>query len=89
MTKKAVFEHDVYYFVELLILVVGFFLISIFSSDLSLQFILLMFILLSYITLGFMHHKINHEFNEKIVLEYVSISALILAGFLFLNIGRI
>lgn len=89
MENTKFIEHHTYYFAELLMLLAGFFMMFIYSYDVSLQIILLMLTLFSYISLGFVHHKIKHTFSQKIVLEYILISALILAGFIFLNFGKI
>lgn len=89
MKDRRLFEHQTYYFFELIVLIVGFFMILIFSYSLTLQFIILIFILMCYMVMGFIHHKINHYFNGKVVLEYILISTLVLGAFLLLNIGRL
>lgn len=88
-TDNKFTKHSTYYFIEFLILALGFILIINLSFDVTLQFIILIFTLFSYIILGFIHHHTNHTFSSKIVIEYILISSLILAGFMFLNIGRI
>lgn len=87
--KDIIFDHHGYYFIELLVLLLGIFLMFLFHTDVGLQFLILAFILFSYMTLGLVHHHINHTLKLKIVLEYVLISALILVAFIMLNIGRI
>lgn len=89
MKDKKLFEHQTYYFFELLVLLGGFFLILLFSYSLNMQFIILIFILMCYTVMGFIHHQINHYFNIKVVLEYILVSALVLCAFLLLNIGRL
>lgn len=89
ITYKKNLSHHTYYFSQFSMLVLGFFLILLFSYDISIQFMILIFILLSYITLGFVHHRIDHTFSAKIVIEYVLISSLVLAGFVFFNLGRL
>jgi Na+/H+ antiporter NhaC len=89
MKDKDLFHHHTFYFVELVILLIGFFLMVLFSYDLTLQFIILTSVLIFYVVMGFLHHKQNHYFNAKIMIEYVLISGIILAAFLFLNISRI
>ncbi len=89
MKTKSAIDHNSYYFIELLVLLFGFFLIVFFSYSIILQFMILTILLMSYISLGFVHHFVNHTFSSKIVIEYTLVSALILAGFLFLNINRL
>lgn len=89
MKPIKIFEHHAYYLVEIVMLVAGLILLFAFSHDVKMQFLILIFLLLSYITIGFIHHRVNHYFSAKIVVEYVLIAALILAGFLLLNIGRL
>jgi len=89
MKERNISEHNIYYFVELLVLLFGFFLIILFSFNITLQFMVLTLLLMSYISLGFIHHHLNHTFSSKIVIEYTLVSTLILAGFLFLNISRL
>ncbi len=60
-----------------------------FQENVSLQFMILVFVLMSYIVIGFMHHQEDRDLRNKIVIEYILISSLILAAFLFFNAGRI
>ncbi len=87
--KKFLLHHHRWYLLEVVFLLFGFFLVYLFSYDVSLQFMLLVFILLSYITTGFIHHFIHHDLKAKVVLEYVLISLLILSAFVLLNSSRL
>ena len=89
MKENSFFEHHTYYFIELFMLLFGFFMMFAFSYNTTLQFMILMLTLFSYITIGFIHHRVKHTFSSKIVLEYILISSLILAGFIFLNSGKV
>lgn len=89
MKEKKLFEHHAYYLFELLILMIGFAAMVVFSSNLIFQFVILIFILVTYMAMGFIHHHFNHDLRAKIVLEYVLISSLVLGAFLFLNAGRL
>lgn len=81
--------HQIYYLIELIILAVGFFVLYSLSYDLRLQTIVLTGILLFYAVTGIAHHKIHHDLHKKIVIEYILISLLVLAIFLFLNMGKV
>lgn len=89
MKDKDLFHHHTFYFVELIVLLIGFFLMVLFSYDITLQFMILVLMLLFYIVMGFLHHKVNHYFNARIMVEYVLVSAVVLAAFLFLNFPRL
>lgn len=87
--KKQKFHHNAYYFYQFLIFLLGFFFMYLFSQNVALQFMMLVFVLLSYIVLGFIHHQLHHDLKGKIVVEYILISSLVIAAFLFFNAGRI
>lgn len=87
MTQK--FSHQIYYVVELLVLLGGFFSVFLLSSNFHLQELTLGIILFFYTLIGIFHHKLHHTLRGKIVIEYVIISILIYACFVFLNIGKI
>lgn len=87
--KNPKFHHNAYYFYQFLVFLLGFCFMYIFRDAVALQFMMLVFVLLSYIVLGFLHHQLNHDLKEKIVIEYILISSIVLASFLFFNAGRI
>jgi len=78
-----------YYAIELLILILGGSLILFFSFDFAIQIMLLVITLLFYITFGLLRHQAEHDLDTRVVIEYILISAIILASFIFLNITRL
>ena len=81
--------HQAYYFVELLVLLLGFFSIYLLSYDVKLQEKVLFLVFVFYSAIGIFHHKLHHTLRPKIVVEYILVSILIFACFLFLNTGKI
>ncbi len=81
-------HHSFYYFFELLILLTGFAAVS-FASSFHTQLIILFLLLASYTGIGILHHRLHHTVKAKIVIEYILISAIIFATFLFLNTNKI
>jgi hypothetical protein len=82
-------HHLLLYFIEFAIVGGGFALLLSFNFSLPLQLLILTFILGLYIVVGLIHHKTHRDINLKVVLEYILISALVFALFVFLNITRI
>ncbi len=89
MHNRKILGHSWYYFVELLVLLFGFGLLFVLGSNIQIQLTVLAIILATYIGLGVLHHKIHHDLHPKIVVEYILISVLIFAAFVFLNITRL
>ena len=89
MKNTKIFHHTSYYFIELGLLIFGFALLFIFASNLILQLIIMVGMLVVYTGMGVLHHKIHHDLSFKIVIEYILVSALVLAALIFLNISRI
>jgi len=86
---KINFAHHTYYFLEILTLLFGFYLISFFANDILLQFKILVGVLSAYILMGILHHRVHHNLKLKIVIEYFLVSLLIFSAFLFLNSSRL
>lgn len=82
-------SHGRYYSTELLVLLSGFFIITLLNGYFLLQLGMLCAILLLYCLLGFYHHHLHHDLKLKIVVEYISVSIVILAAFIFINIGTL
>lgn len=82
-------NHGILYLVEFLIIGGGFALLLAGSLTMYYQLVVLGIILFLYVTIGLYHHNKHHDITMKIVLEYILISALIFALFVFLNISRI
>ena len=80
--------HQLYYLLELLALILGFFLVFLLSTNPMLQLLVMAIMLSLYTVIGILHHKIHHEFKRKIVVEYILVSAVLFAAFLFLNISK-
>lgn len=87
MHKKT--HHNVYYIFELGVLLSGFFVVYLLSYNFTLQSIVLGIVLMSYAFLGILHHGLHHTLRAAIVIEYLLVSTLIFACFLFLNTGKI
>lgn len=83
------YRHFTYYFLEFGVLLVGFVLISAFAYNIYLQVLFLGLTLISYIMLGVIHHEIHHSMKIKIMVEYLLVSLIILAAFVFLNSTRL
>jgi hypothetical protein len=77
--------HELYYLFELLVLIAGFYIIFLLSSSFYLQAGALVLVLIFYTILGILHHEIHHALRRKIVIEYILVSLMILAVFIFLN----
>lgn len=81
--------HQVYYLFELLALVSGFYIVFLLSYNFYLQALALILVLVFYTVLGILHHEIHHVLKRKIVIEYILISLIIMAIFIFLNNNKI
>ena len=82
-------HHHFYYFAELVVLLVGFFSIYMLRFSFQLQLTTLIIVLVFYVVMGIFHHATHHNLKGKIMVEYVLVSMLILAIFLFINTGKI
>ncbi len=82
-------HHGLLYLIEFLLIGSGFaFLLSV-PLPFYTQLFVIGLILGLYMVVGLLHHKTHHDINIKVVLEYMLISALIFALFIFLNIARL
>ena len=82
-------NHVLLYCIEFLIIGGGFALILAVSMPFYTQLFVLSSVLSLYIVIGLLHHRTHHDISVKVVLEYILVSALIFALFVFLNITRI
>ncbi len=89
MSKFSRVPHAFYYLLELIVLLGGFFSIYMLSFSFNLQLLTLVIVLMFYVLMGVFHHAIHHNLRTKIVIEYLLISILIFAVFLFINTGKI
>jgi len=78
--------HQVYYLIELLILLGGFYTVYRLAGNYNLQEGVFVGVLVVYTLFGIYHHKLHHTLRMKIVIEYILVSTLILACFLMLHI---
>ena len=83
-----IIPHQLYYLLELLALILGFILVFLLSTSFILQLLTMAIMLSLYTAIGILHHKIHHAFKRKVVVEYILVSAVIFAAFLFLNISK-
>lgn len=83
MTSKRL--HINYYILESFFLGIGFFII--YSLSFTYQIPALITLLLAYSIVGVTHHALRHDIHLKIVLEYIFISLLTFALFMFLKSG--
>lgn len=86
---KNLRHHIFLYIFEILILGIGF--IVILNADLSFwtQFVILLAMLFFYIAVGFIRHTRDHDMHVKVMLEYISISLIVILLFVLMNISRI
>lgn len=82
-------HHRLIYVLEFIIVGGGFALILTYPMKFMSQVLVLAGMLLIYMTLGLLHHRNHHDIKAKIVLEYILVSALVFAIFIFVNITRI
>ncbi|MBI2028308.1 MAG: hypothetical protein HYT07_01740 [Candidatus Levybacteria bacterium] len=80
LSKKHIF----YYLALILILILGFLLAYINSSNRQIQILAVVFTAISYVFWGILHHLFNHDLSMKIMVEYVLIGSLGLAIILIL-----
>jgi len=89
MKNKDIVWKVTYYVIELVILVLGYSVILLFSFDFSIQVMFLVITLLFYTTFGLLRHQAQHDLSLLVVIEYILISGVIFASFIFLNFTRI
>lgn len=82
-------HHGLLYIIEFLIIGSGFaFLLSI-PLPFYTQLVIIFLIVCLYLVIGLLHHRTHHDISIKVVLEYILVSALVFALFIFLNIARL
>lgn len=82
-------RHLILYLAEFIFIGGGFAFLLNYKMSFYSQMIVLLAILVIYIIIGVIHHGKHHDIHPKVVLEYILVSALIFALFVFLNISRI
>ncbi len=82
-------KHSLLYIFEFCIIGGGFAFLLSYKLPIYNQLFILTIILLAYIVIGVVHHGKHHDIHPKVVLEYILVSALVFALFVFLNISRL
>lgn len=82
-------KHLNYYIIETFILGFGFFVLYAFSFPLKYQAFFVLGLVIIYSSMGIIHHRLMHDIHPRIVLEYILISLLVLAIFIFFKSGTI
>lgn len=86
ITRK---HHLLLYFIEFLIIGMGFAFLLTFPMPFYSQLAAVAIILCVYNIIGLLHHRTHHDVSVSVVLEYVLISTIIFATFIFLNISKL
>lgn len=87
--NKKIHKHIMFYLGEILIVGGAFSLLLLYKFGFAAKLMIVGIMLTSYIVLGLLHHKMNNDIKGKIVLEYILISLIIFALFLFTNITKL
>lgn len=87
--ERAVVHHTIFYMFEIVIVGGGLFVLLALNLPFLKQLFVLSLILAGYVILGIIHHKLIRDVKLKIVLEYVLISLLIFAAFIFVNVNKL
>lgn len=86
---RNVKHHIALYTVEIIILCSGFIIILNSALKLWANFLILVVMLSLYTIIGLLRHTKDNDMHGKVVLEYISISAIITLLFLLLNVSKI
>lgn len=87
--KNNIKRHLGYYLSILLLLILGIFTVIQVSYDKKLQLTVIVLTTIFYVVWGILHHRLHHDLNSKIVIEYILIGSLGLAITLFILKGYI
>lgn len=80
-------EHIVHYFIILGIVISAIGMVVFFSFDKSIQFWIVVGFSVSYGIYSILHHYLKHDLTIKIVIEYILITLLVIAAFIFIKGG--
>lgn len=83
MMKTFKEKHIGYYASLILIIILGFFLVTAVSYNKNLQMLVVVVTSFFYVLWGIIHHSIHHDLTAKIVIEYVLMGSFGLAVALF------
>lgn len=80
-------NHLVHYLIILGIIALGIGSVTLLSSNKNMQFIMVLAVSLFYLCYGIFHHFLEHDVTIKIVVEYVLVTLLVVALFIFVRGG--
>jgi len=80
-------RHVEYYLALSVILSLGLLLVIISAPDKNLQMLIVLLTTLFYAGFGIFHHRVNHDLNSKIMLEYLIMAGIGMAAVFFLLKG--
>ncbi|MBI2036480.1 hypothetical protein HYT17_02530 [Candidatus Microgenomates bacterium] len=80
-------NHLIHYLIILSIIALGIGSVILLSSNKNLQLILVLVVSLFYLCYGIFHHALEHDVTIKIVVEYVLVTLLAVALFIFVRGG--
>ncbi|MCL5438416.1 MAG: hypothetical protein M1268_00320 [Patescibacteria group bacterium] len=87
--KDNIKKHLGYYISLISLLLLGIFAVSQVSYDKRFQMAVIIITTFFYVIWGILHHKLHHNLNTKIVIEYILIGSLGLTIILFILKGAI
>ena len=73
--KKKFLKHIKYYIALLIMQIIGFFIILVFSGNHDLQIAIIIISTIGYVTWAILHQHLEHNLTAKIVIEYVLFGA--------------
>ena len=76
-------KHITYYFLLIILMLVGLLSVLFAAGDSRLQMLMLLLITFSYVIIGILHHYAEHDISAKVVIEYVLIGCLGMAIIVF------
>ncbi|MBI3984805.1 MAG: hypothetical protein HY344_02570 [Candidatus Levybacteria bacterium] len=88
MIKKFL-KHLNYYLLLLIIFSIGLLATVFASPNTNLQILIIVLTIASYVFWGILHHKLNHELTNKIIVEYLLIGLLGFSIIFFIFTGGI
>lgn len=87
--KKNYLKHINYYLTLISIFVVGFVLSLLSYPNLNLEILIIIATIIFYVAWGILHHKLDHQLTNKILIEYILIGLLGLSIVFFIFMGGV
>lgn len=81
--REGTIKHDLHYIIQFVVLIGGFSYILVSESGIFTRLLVCGATLVLYCVVAFLHHKVHHSLDKKIVLEYILLSLLLFAIFFF------